>query len=74
MTWFKSIGSTSYHICALTPGVFGCMVLLCGGAGQEVAVPELSESIKIAVLKGTLSHLLDQEVRPLEPHPLEPHT
>lgn len=50
------------------------MVLLCGGAGQEVAVPELSESIKIAVLKGTLSHLLDQEVRPLEPHPLEPHT
>jgi hypothetical protein len=39
-----------------------------GGAGQEVAVPELSDSIKIAVLKGTLSHLLDQEVRTCSTH------
>ena len=31
--------------------------------GKEVAHSEMSDAIKIAVLKGTLSHLLDQEVR-----------
>lgn len=38
------------------------MVRCCGRAGKEVAVPEMSEGIKTAVLKGTLSHLLSQEV------------
>jgi hypothetical protein len=38
------------------------MMRCCGRAGKEVAVPEMSEGIKTAVLKGTLSHLLSQEV------------
>jgi phosphoserine aminotransferase len=38
--------------------------------GKEVAVSEMSDSIKIAMLKGTLSHLLDQEVNFLNAGPL----
>lgn len=70
MTWLGR--GTSYHLCVDPWCVWLCRS--CGGAGQEVAVPELSESIKIAVLKGTLSHLLDQEVRPPEPHELHSST
>jgi len=38
--------------------------------GKDVAVSEMSDSIKIAVLKGTLSHLLDQDVNFLNAGPL----